>query len=195
METAPEIVYEGMEPSMTAQTRIEAEIAKLERYFGHITSCRVVLRAPKHHRQHGDLFEVRIHMALPDGREVAATRNPLANHAHEDALVAIRDAFRAARRQLLDEVRQLQGKVKHHEPPTVGIIHELNVEGGFGFIETLDGREIYFHRNSVLGDAFGDLEVGSGVSYAEEQGEKGPQASTVRLMGKHGVLIEGLKKE
>ncbi len=51
---------------------------------------------------------------------------------------------------------------------------------GYGFIETADGREVYFHRNSVLDDAFEHLTVGSEVRFVEEMGEKGPQASTVR---------------
>ena len=59
--------------------------------------------------------------------------------------------------------------------------------GEFGLLESSDGREIYFHRNSVLDDDYSRLAVGSRVTYAEEMGEKGPQASTVKLMGKHGL--------
>src|ERR1700730_13684517 len=43
---------------------------------------------------------------------------------------------------------------------------------GDGFIETADGREVYFHRNSVLDDAFEHLTVGSEVRFAEEMGRK-----------------------
>jgi len=43
---------------------------------------------------------------------------------------------------------------------------------GYGFIETADGREVYFHRNSVLDDAFEHLTVGSEVRFAEEMGRK-----------------------
>ena len=50
-----------------------------------------------------------------------------------------------------------------------------------GFIETADGREIYFHRNAVLNGGFARLSVGSEVRFVEEEGEKGAQASTVRL--------------
>jgi cold shock CspA family protein len=53
----------------------------------------------------------------------------------------------------------------------------------YGFLQTADGREIYFHKNSVLQPGFDRLEVGTEVYYAEEAGEKGPQASTVRLAG------------
>jgi cold shock CspA family protein len=53
---------------------------------------------------------------------------------------------------------------------------------GYGYIETPDGREIYFHANSVLNNRFKSLKLGSKVSFTEEAGEKGPQASTVRLI-------------
>jgi len=53
---------------------------------------------------------------------------------------------------------------------------------GYGFLEDDEGREIYFHRNSVLDGAFQRLEVGSEVRFAEEAGEKGPQASSVGLI-------------
>jgi cold shock CspA family protein len=54
----------------------------------------------------------------------------------------------------------------------------------YGFLETPDGREVYFHKNSVLHNGFEQLKVGTEVYYAEEQGEKGPQASTVRVVGR-----------
>jgi cold shock CspA family protein len=37
----------------------------------------------------------------------------------------------------------------------------------------------------VLGDAFDELTIGAPVAFIEEKGEKGPQASTVRVLGKH----------
>jgi cold shock CspA family protein len=61
------------------------------------------------------------------------------------------------------------------------------LDDGFGILRTSDGREIYFHRNSVLNDAFSRLQVGTRVTFAEAPGENGPQASTVRLFGKHGL--------
>jgi cold shock CspA family protein len=57
-------------------------------------------------------------------------------------------------------------------------------EDEYGFLETPDGREIYFHKNSVLQPGFDQLEVGMEVHFAEGVGEKGPQATTVRLAGK-----------
>ena len=94
-------------------------------------------------------------------------------------------AFKHARRQLQDQVRRAQGQVKHHEGLPAGTVVRLDPSGEFGFLETSDGQEVYFHRNSVLHDGFSRLRVGSRVTFAEELGEKGAQATTVKLLGKH----------
>ena len=59
-------------------------------------------------------------------------------------------------------------------------IARIDPSGEFGFIATGDGREVYFHKNSVLNGGFARLKPGSSVSFAEEDGEKGAQASTVK---------------
>jgi cold shock CspA family protein len=161
-------------------------VEELERRFSRVTACRVVLKGPGGHHQTGGLYEVHIRLELPDGREVNIGRTPQADERHADLTFAIDDAFKRARRQLQDQVRKLQGQVKAHEGQPTGTVVRLDELGEFGFLETSDGREIYFHRNSVL-DGFEHLSVGSRVSFAEEMGEKGPQASTVRLLGKHGL--------
>jgi cold shock CspA family protein len=79
----------------------------------------------------------------------------------------------------------MQGQVKQHEAPPIGTVVRLDRSGEFGFLESPDGREIYFHRNSVLDGGFSRLTVGARVAFAEAMGEKGPQASTVRPLGKH----------
>ena len=83
----------------------------------------------------------------------------------------------------------MQGQVKTHEPEPSGTVVEIDATEGFGFLKTSDGREIYFHQNSVLNDGFPRLKIGTRVTFAEELGEKGPQASTVKLAGKHGLAL------
>ena len=52
----------------------------------------------------------------------------------------------------------------------------------------MNQRRIYFHRNSVIDGGFDRLAVGAHVAFTEEEGDKGPQASTVRMLRKHGGL-------
>jgi cold shock CspA family protein len=162
-------------------------VAKLETRFGRVTACRVVLKAPGRHHHTGGLHEVNIRLALPDGREVNIERTAQADERHSDLAFAINDAFKRARRRLQDHVRRLQGQVKHHEGQPIGTVVRLDPSEEFGFLAAGDGREVYFHRNSVLDDGFPRLKVGSRVRFAEEMGEKGLQASTVKLLGKHGL--------
>ncbi len=79
-------------------------------------------------------------------------------------------------------------KVKAHEVPPHGRISELFADDGYGQIETADGRSVYFHQNSVLNDKFSELDVGTEVRFSKEQGDEGPQASSVRLVGKHHIV-------
>ncbi len=185
MQIPYEISFEGMAPSDAVRVRIEKEIDRLERFHDRITSCHVAIIAPRHHKHQGGLFDVKIYMALPGGGEVRVQRNPPQDHAHEDAYVSIRDAFAAARRQLQDKDRQLEGHVKTHEASPHGRIARIFYYEGYGFIETPDGGEVYFYRNSVADVDFEKLEVGQEVRFTEELGEKGPQASVVHLIGKH----------
>lgn len=78
-----------------------------------------------------------------------------------------------------------RGDVKPHEAPPHGRIASLDRERGSGRITTADGREIYFHRNSVINGRFEHFEPGMEVRFSEEAGDKGPQASSVYLVGKH----------
>jgi cold shock CspA family protein/ribosome-associated translation inhibitor RaiA len=187
MQTPVEIDFQGMDARPEIQTAIAKHVADLEQRSSRVTACRVVLKAPGGHHRTGGLYEVNIRLALPDGREVNVDRTAQADERHSDLTFAINDAFKRARRQLQDQVRHLQGQVKHHEGTPTGTVVRLDPSGEFGFLETGDGREIYFHRNSVLDGTFSRLAVGSRVTFAEEMGEKGPQASTVNVLGKHSL--------
>jgi len=186
METPVQIDFQGMKPVERLRQSITTHVANLEERCGRITACRVVLKAPGGHHHRG-LYEVNVRIALPNGREVNVTRTAQQDDRYTDVDFAINDTFKRARRRLQDHVRRMQGQVKAHENQPIGTVMRLNPTEGFGFLETADGREIYFHKNSVLDGAFSRLSVGARVAFAEEPGDKGPQASTVRLLGKHGM--------
>jgi cold shock CspA family protein/ribosome-associated translation inhibitor RaiA len=182
MQVPLEITFRQMEHSDAIENDVLLHAEKLEEFSDRITSCRVVVEAPHHHHRKGNLYHVRVLVSVPR-RELIVDREPDLHHAHEDAHVTIRDAFDAMRRQLEDYVREIRGQVKAHTVQPEGKVARLFPDEGFGFIQAADGREIYFHRNSVLEDRFTKLQVGDSVRFAEEEGEKGPQASTVHLVG------------
>lgn len=117
MQIPLKVAFEdGLETSDALLARIEREAKKLEQFSRRIVGCRVAVgKLSARHRQ-GDLFQVRLQLILPAGAEVVADRNPGADHAHEDAFVAVRDAFAAARRRLQDRARRMAGQVKTHQP-------------------------------------------------------------------------------
>jgi cold shock CspA family protein len=187
MQTPLEIDFQGMDARADVQAEIAKHVAALEERFGRAVSCRVVLKAPGGHHRTGGQYEVNIRMALPGGREINVDRTATEDERHSDLAFAMNDAFKRARWQLQDQARHLQGQVKTHDEAPIATVARLDPSGEFGFLDTSDGREIYFHRNSVLNGCFARLSVGTRVTFAEEEGEKGPQASTVTLMGKHGL--------
>lgn len=184
MQTPLEIGFHNMDPSDFVEARVRERVAKLEKFFDRIVGCRVVIEAP--HRQHrkGNLYNVHIEVRVP-GTELVINKKPGNIHAHQDIYVAIRDAFEAMERKLAEHARRLRQEVKTHETPVQGRVARLFANQGYGFIVTTDGREIYFHKNSVLEDSFDRLEVGQAVQLAVIDGESpnGPQATTVRPIG------------
>jgi ribosomal subunit interface protein len=186
MQLPLQITFQNMEASPAVEAKIREKAEKLDRFHEHIMSCRVVVEPFAQHHHQGKLYQVRIDITVPGG-EIVVSRESGLNHAHEDVYVALRDAFNAARRQLEERLRKTKGKVKTHETPPHGRVSEYHPQQGYGKIRTPDGRDIYFHQNSVLDGGFGQLDVGSEVRFVEEQGDRGPQASTVKLVGKHHI--------
>jgi len=180
MQLPLQITFRNMEPSEAIEAKIRERSERLDRVYERITSCRVVVEAPHRHHHQGNLVHLRIDLKVPNG-ELVVNREPDQHHAHEDAYVAVRDAFDAMQRQLEDFARRQRADVKLHEPPALGRVASLFPEDGYGFISTGDGREIYFHKNSVVDDSFAQLSIGSGVRFVETMGEKGPQATTVHV--------------
>lgn len=181
MQLPLQITFRGMEPSHVVEDRIRERAARLDRFHDHIMGCRVVVESPHRHKHQGALFHVRVDVTIP-GHEIVVNREPAQHHAHEDVYVAVRDAFDAAQRQLEAWSRKQKGFVKRHVEPEVARVSKIASQEGYGFLTAGDGREIYFHQNSVVDGEFEQLKVGSAVRFIEEQGDKGPQASTVHVI-------------
>jgi cold shock CspA family protein len=187
MQTPLEIDFQGLTETPEIRAAIEKHVAQFEELWGRVTAGRVMLKAPSHHHREGGLYEIHVRLLLPDGREVNVEHTATADERRSDFSFALNNAFKRARRQLEEKARRTEGDVKHHDAAPIGTVVRLDPSGEFGFLETKDGQEVYFHRNSVIGEGYSHLRVGSRVTFAEEAGEKGTQASTVKLLGKHGL--------
>lgn len=188
MQTPPEIDFQNMEPSIDMRARIEQRIEALEKRFGRITACRVVVKGPGGHHRTGGLYELNVRLALPDGREAVVERTPHLDERFQDFDFALNDTFKRTRRRLQDQVRRMEGKVKAHAESTFGVVRRLMEADGYGFLEGSDGRELYFHRNSVANGGFDRLTIGQRVTYSQEEGDAGPQASSVKPLGERAPI-------
>lgn len=195
-----QVTLRNIQPREAVEEVVRERAAWLETFYPNIVGCRVVVETPHRHREYGQHVRVRIELSLP-GEDVVVSHEPTlhatlkdvegeAHHkgdeveaVHKYAEAAVHEAFDAARRRLQDFARRQRADVKSHETPDHGWVAELS--SNHGFIETADGRRVYFHRASVLDEGMTRLVAGSEVAFVEEIGEKGLQASTVRVLGKH----------
>lgn len=184
MKIKPEITYRHLEKTAAIQSLVEEKIAKLEKFCDYMNSCRVVIEKDNDHPSSGSPYRVSIDITIPHGRELAVVESPAVGKQYPPLKTVIRDAFEAARRQLISITTEQKGERKiHPEQQVSAMVTKLFAEQGYGFIQEIStGKEIYFHRNSVTNDDFERLRVGSGVRYKETMGEMGPQATTVQLL-------------
>jgi len=179
MTDSVRITWRHLEPSEAVEELVRKKAARLTKLHDRMTSCAVALEMPQGRHRQGRHFRVRIELGVPGGKKLVVGRDPRESRAHQDLLAAVNAAFAEARRQLEDRVRVLGHRVKASSRPPRAVVVRLFPEDGYGFLETPDGREIYFHERSVLAGGFARLKVGAAVRYAEETGVDGPQASTV----------------
>ncbi len=177
-----EVNYRNVDKTPQLENLIEEKLAKLREVCGDLVSCRVSLEKPQQHQRVGNPFRVRLDLKVP-GREVVTVRESSEGDMHDPLPKVIRDAFAAARRQLKEYRKKKQGEVKVHlEQNVQAVVARVFPGEGYGFLQTPEGREIYFHRHSVQGGDFEELKTGTGVRFEEEMGDKGPQATMVHIL-------------
>lgn len=178
MQNRLRITVRDIPASEALEAHIRDKVSKLENFFDHIISCHIVVEMPHKHHHQGKEFTVRLNIGVP-GSDIVVNR-----YHHEDPYVALRDAFDAAKRQLEDYVRRIQGKTKVHAMDHIGHVARIFYEEGYGFITKEDGTEYYFHLDNVVNPSFDQLQEGDEVKFIEEMGAEGPQAKRVSV-GKH----------
>lgn len=199
MQLTPTITFHGVDRTAALEEEVIRRVRKLETYYPRIIGCRVLVDLVQRHHESGNRYEVRVDLTVP-GEEIVVTHDAglhataqdldaqkMTKSAESDperkhARVAIRAAFDVARRRLQDYARRQRGSIKTSARQARGRVTRIFPIDDYGYIQAAeDGHEVYFQRSSVLDDEFDGLAVGSVVTFAETSGDKGPQASTVRV--------------
>lgn len=183
MQETLQIRYHGLDPSDFVSDNVREKVEKLEQFYNRITRCIVTIELPHKSQTKGNIYNVHIEVDVPGERLVVGRDK--GHHAHEDVYVALRDAFNAMQRKLQDYVDKARGNTKLHEDNHLeGRVCKIMPDEGYGFIETPDLLEVYFHENAVVNNQFDKLEVDTRVKFGKEAGAKGPQATFVQPLGK-----------
>ncbi len=192
MQIPLELTFRNVQKTDSIEQLIREKVLKLEQVCNYLISCRVAIEKPQEHQRIGNPYRVRIDISVPPGHEIIVKRESSKGDMHDQLPAIIRDAFSAARRQLQERQRR---EVKVHPKQSVeALVSRLFPEEGYGFLRTPEGRDIYFHRNSVLHDDFERLQLGTGVRFDEELGEEGPQATSVFIIERIGPRMTEMEE-
>lgn len=105
-----DITFRHVDSSDFREDMIHEQLEKLEHVYDRIVRCHVVIDPPSKHHRHGATYLVKVQLSVPRSQIIVDhVRN-------EDLSIAIRDAFKAARRQLVDYV---QSQHAHPHPVEV----------------------------------------------------------------------------
>ena len=188
MQVPLEITLRGFDADPALETLIRSKANRLDTFHDRITACRVAVEKPHENPRSGHPYRVRIDITVPPGQEIVVRHEPGDHRLDEDLTTVVRSAFAAAERQLKELRRRQDGEVKTEASQgDRAFVVRLFAAEAYGFLKTEVGeREIYFHRNSVVGRDFDDLTVGTQVRFEESMGDMGPQATTVQVVDKPG---------
>ena len=188
MQIAPEIVYHDVERSEWVESYVLERMRRLDKFAQGITRCHVTLTREQASRQKGNRYSVMVEVRVPPQHDLAIKKEKEIREMRTQLPAVINLAFAAIERQLKKTAALRRYELKdHNDEQSRGIVEQLLADG-YGFIRTVDdNRQFYFHRNSVLHDGFERLAIGTEVRFSAEEGEQGPQASSVQIVGKPGV--------
>ncbi len=111
MQTPLNIAFHDVPRSEALEQHIRDKLETLEHLYPRLTRCNVTIEKPHRHKHQGNTFNVRIDLHVP-GDEIVVNRD-----AHEDAYVALREAFDVAKHLIMQRAEKVRGDVKHHSKP------------------------------------------------------------------------------
>jgi ribosomal subunit interface protein len=184
----PEIIFHDVDRSEWVENYIGERLQKLERFAQGITRCHVTLAQEQGKHKKGNRYSVMVEVRLPPQHDLAIKKQKEIRDMPTQLPALINLAFGAIERQLKKTAALRRGEEKMHDGQPHGLVEKLFDEG-YGFIRaTDDNRQVYFHRNSVLHGDFERLSVGTEVRFSPEDGDNGPQASSVQVVGKSASI-------
>jgi cold shock CspA family protein len=159
------------------QNKIDEEKSRLERHHaGLVQHLRVTVEGTAHHKEGG--YELRVVASIPNDTVVVKRKG-------EKVVPLVVDAFNTLGLQLKEMQRKrrqsFKGAPEASSTSTEGIVKSIFPYESYGFIVTSQGREIYFHENSLKDVTMNQLSEGDGVKFGEAEGDKGPCAAWVRV--------------
>ena len=187
MQIPAEIAFHNIESSESIEEAIRDHIARLERIYDRMTTCRVRVDQRNQNSSGSIPPVVHIEISVPGGGDIVVAHE--AGHLQRkfqapDLRNAINEAFRIAEMRLAKYKDKLTDRTvaQTHEAAQefTGQIAEMTPDKDFGFLMTKEGGLLYFHRNSVLSGSFDQLKRGDDVTYVEDMGDTGPIATKVR---------------
>ncbi|HEX3984199.1 MAG TPA: HPF/RaiA family ribosome-associated protein [Acidisoma sp.] len=184
MDRPLEIAFHNVQPSASLEAVIRHEAERLDRRTRRLIGCRVSVEGLHQQHQKGNVIDVHITLSVP-GRDLAVSREPhkaKQNYAHPNAYTSVRDAFRAAERQLdAWKARMAEDTTKPNGSALTGAVTQIEPGADHGFLLTSTGTLLYFHMDSVTNCSLAELREGTSVHYVEEEGTAGPVAAKVRV--------------
>jgi len=108
MQIPLQITLHDIEYSESLDNHIRRYADKLEKFFEHVISCRVVVGVSHRLQHQGKQYKVHLDIGVPGGEIIV-------NRDHSEAVdAALRDAFEEAYRRIGDHSREFHGNVKSH---------------------------------------------------------------------------------
>ena len=185
MQVAPEVIFKGVDRSAWVESYVAERLAHLEKFSRDITRCHVTLTREQSSQRKGNRYSVMVEVRVPKQHDLAVRKQKQIRDMHTQLPAVINEAFGAIETQLKRTVARRRRDEKAHNGQPHGMVEKIFADEGYGFIRGLeDDRQFYFHANSVLHDDFPRLTVGAEVRFIAEQGDDGPQATSVQVVAK-----------
>jgi len=171
MKVPLEISYRGVDKTDAIEALVHEKVAKLEKVCNYISSCHIAIEKIHDRPSHGSPYRVRLDITVPPGHELVADSNPSEQNQYVELDTVIRDAFSMAERQVKELSRRQResdkAQTNDSAQDTMALVTKLFPDQDYGFLKTLDGQDVYFHRNSVLHGDFDRLEIGTDFGLKE----------------------------